>query len=110
MVQMVTAISSTNSSPTDTSIQPKTQSHSSQLSSSPIVLHEAWYVSSWHTTLLGWKSGVGGVSDSGFSSCTVPTYYCGSKYFYSQCPQVQNLIRTKCSLNRSEHRVKNKAS
>src|SRR5882724_6701688 len=47
--------------------------------------------------------------DSGFSSCTVPTYYCRSKYFYSQCPQVWNLIRTECSLNREEHRVKNKA-
>src|SRR5882724_10709101 len=32
---------------------------------------------------------------------------CGSKYFYNQCPQVWNLIRIECSLNRSEHRVKN---
>ena len=35
---------------------------------------------------------------------------CGSKYFYSQCPQVQNLIGTERSLNRSEHRVKKEAS
>ena len=25
-------------------------------------------------------------------------YYCGSEYFYSQCPQVWNLIGTECSL------------
>src|SRR5882724_10514902 len=35
---------------------------------------------------------------------------CGSEYFYNQCPQVQNLIRTECSLNRSERRVKKEAS
>ena len=35
---------------------------------------------------------------------------CGSKYFYNQCPQVQNLIGTEHSLNRSECRVKRKAS
>jgi len=28
------------------------------------------------TALLGWKLGFRGVSDSGFSSCTAPTYYC----------------------------------
>src|SRR5882724_2005027 len=33
------------------------------------------------TALLGQKSGVTGVSDSGFSSCAAPTYYCGSEYF-----------------------------
>ena len=33
------------------------------------------------TALLGWKSDFRGVSESGFSSCTVPTYYCRSKYF-----------------------------
>src|SRR5882724_11678417 len=33
------------------------------------------------TALLSWKSGFGGVLDSSFSSCTVPTYYCRSKYF-----------------------------
>ena len=60
--------------------------------------------------LLGRKLGFGGVSDSGFSSCTAPTYYCGSKYFYNQHPQVQNLIKTERSLKRSEHRVKSKAS
>ena len=43
--------------------------------------------------------------DSGFSSCAVPTYYCGSKYFYNQHPKVWKLIGTKCSLNRGEHRV-----
>ena len=57
------------------------------------------------TALLGQKSGVGGVSDSGFSSCTAPTYYCGSEYFYSQHPQVWNLIGTERSLNRSEDAV-----
>jgi len=61
------------------------------------------------TALLGWKLGFGGVLDSGFSLCTVPTYYCRSEYFYSQHPQVQNLIRTEHSLNRGECRVKNKA-
>jgi len=35
---------------------------------------------------------------------------CGSEYFYNQCPQVRNLIRTERNLNRSEHRVKNEAS
>src|SRR5882724_3339109 len=35
---------------------------------------------------------------------------CGSKYLYSQCPQVQNLIGTEHSLNRSEHRFKSEAS
>src|SRR5882724_13472124 len=34
---------------------------------------------------------------------------CGSKYFYSQCPQVWNLIGTEHSLNRGECRVKSKA-
>ena len=32
------------------------------------------------TALLGWKSGFRGVSDSGFSLCTAPTYYCRSEY------------------------------
>src|SRR5882724_10866712 len=66
-------------------------------------------VTSECTALLGQKSGVRGVSDSGFSSCTVPTYYCRSEYFYSQHPQVWNLIRTEHGLNRKENRVKNKA-
>src|SRR5882724_12160372 len=57
------------------------------------------------TALLSWKSGFGGVSDSGFSLCTVSTYYFRSEYFYNQHPQVWNLIRTECSLNRDEHRV-----
>src|SRR5882724_4609821 len=57
------------------------------------------------TALLGWKSDFRGFSDSSFSLCTVPTYYCGSEYFYNQHPQVQNLIGTECSLNRDEHRV-----
>ena len=34
------------------------------------------------TALLGWKLGFRGVLDSGFSSCTTPTYYCRSEYFY----------------------------
>src|SRR5882724_6428052 len=76
--------------------------------------HREWIkpmsVMSECTALLGWKSGVGGVSDSGFSSWAAPTYYCRSEYFYNQCPQVQNLIRTEHSLNRSECRVKSKAS
>src|SRR5882724_8465492 len=33
------------------------------------------------TPLLGWKLDFEGVLDSGFSSCAVPTYYCGSEYF-----------------------------
>src|SRR5882724_12460703 len=62
------------------------------------------------TTLLSWKLGFKGVSDSSFSLCAAPTYYCRSKYFYSRHPQVQNLIRTEhSSLNRDEHRIKSKA-
>jgi len=41
-----------------------------------------------------------------FSLALHQRYYCGSEYFYSQCPQVWNLIRTECSLNRGEHRVR----
>src|SRR5882724_1868803 len=67
------------------------------------------HVTSECTALLSQKLGFRGVWDSGFSLCAVPTYYCGSKYFYSQHPQVWNLIRTEHSLNRGEHRVKNKA-
>ena len=55
------------------------------------------------TALLSQRLGFRGVLDSGFSLCTVPTYYCRSEYFYIQPPQVQNLIGT-------EHRIKNKAS
>ena len=32
------------------------------------------------TALLGQKSDFRAVSNSGFSSCAVPTYYCGSEY------------------------------
>jgi len=32
----------------------------------------------------------------------------GPSNFYNQCPQVQNLIRTERSLNRSERRVRRK--
>ena len=67
-------------------------------------------VMSEYTALLSQQLGVRGVLDSGFSSCTGPTYYCGSEYFYSQHPQVWNLIRTECSLDRHEHEIKNKAS
>ena len=67
-------------------------------------------VTSECTALLGQKLGFRGVLDSGFSSCAAPTYYCGSKYFYNQCPQVWNLIGTEHSLNRSEGKVKSKAS
>ena len=66
-------------------------------------------VTSECTALLGQKLGFRGVSDSGFSSCAAPTYYCRSEYFYGQHPQVWNLIRTECSLNRDEHGVKSKA-
>src|SRR5882724_8045143 len=66
-------------------------------------------VTSQCTALLNWKSEFRGGSDSGFSLCAVPTYYCVSKYFYNQCPQVWKLIRTEHSLNRDEHRVYNKA-
>ena len=38
-------------------------------------------VTSECTALLGQKSGFRGVLDSSFSLCTVPTYYCRSKYF-----------------------------
>jgi len=57
------------------------------------------------TALLNQKSEFGGGSDSSFSSCTAPTYYCRSEYFYSQHPQVQKLIKTEHSLNRDEIRV-----
>src|SRR5882724_10948106 len=67
-------------------------------------------VTSECTSLLSQRLGYGGFLDSGFSSCTAPTYYCRSEYFLNCCPQVQNLIRTECSLNRSKCRVKNKAS
>src|SRR5882724_12985396 len=60
------------------------------------------------TALLGQRLGFRGVSDSGFSSCTMPTSYCRSKYFYRQHPQVWNLIRTEHSLNREELRFNNK--
>jgi len=50
-----------------------------QPSSLPIVMSEC-------TALLSQKSGFRGVSDSGFSLCAAPTYYCRSEYFYSQCP------------------------
>src|SRR5882724_6670217 len=43
-------------------------------------------------------------SDSGFSSCAAPTYYCRSEYFYSQCPQVQKSIGTEHCLNRDKSR------
>ena|SRR5882724_612516 len=67
-------------------------------------------VTSECTALLSQKLGFRGVLDSGFSSCAAPTYYCGSEYFYNQHPQVRNLIGTEHSLNRSECRVKSKAS
>src|SRR5882724_9005208 len=63
-------------------------------------------VMSEYTALLSQKSGFRGVSESGFSSCAAPIYYCRSKYFYSQCPQVWNLIGMEHSLNRDEHRVR----
>src|SRR5882724_1775315 len=66
-------------------------------------------VTSEYTALLGQGLGFGGVLDSGFSLCALPTYYCRSKYLFIQCPQVQNLIRTEHSLNREECRVKSKA-
>src|SRR5882724_4788963 len=54
---------------------------------------------------LHYSTDSGGFLDSSFSSCAVPTYYCGPEYFYIQCPQVWKLIRTEHSLNRVEHRV-----
>ena len=62
-------------------------------------------VTSQCTALLNWKLEFRGGVDSSFSSCTAPTYYCRSKYFYSQCPQDQNLIGTEHILNRDECRV-----
>ena len=38
-------------------------------------------VSSECTALLSRRLGFGGVLDSGFSLCAVPTYYCRSEYF-----------------------------
>ena len=70
--------------------------------------HNIGCVTSECTALLSWKSGFGGVLDSGFSLCALPTYYHRSKYFYNQYPQVQNLIGTEHSLNIIEHRVKSK--
>jgi len=67
-------------------------------------------VTSECTALLSQKSGFRGVSDSGFSLCTAPTYYFRSKYLLVSSHKFGNLIRTEHSLNRSEHRVKNKAS
>src|SRR5882724_3681202 len=40
-----------------------------------------WPLMSECTALLSQKSGFRGVSESSFSSCVVPTYYCGSEYF-----------------------------
>src|SRR5882724_438269 len=54
-------------------------------------------VTSECTALLG-EVGFWRGSDSSFSLCGAPTYYCRSKYFYSQCPQVWNLIGTEHSL------------
>ena len=42
------------------------------------------YVMSECTALLGQELDYKGALDSGFSSCTVPTYYCRSEYFYNQ--------------------------
>ena len=61
-------------------------------------------VTSECTALLSWKFQRG--FDSWFSLCAVPTYYCRSKYFYSQHLQVWNLIGTEHSLNSGEHRVR----
>jgi len=67
-------------------------------------------VTSECTALLGQKSCFGGFWTVASACALHQTYYCGSEYFYNQCPQVWNLIGTECSLNRSEHRVKSKAS
>ena len=45
------------------------------------ILQPSVDVTSECTALLSQRSDYGGVSDSGFSLCFVPTYYCGSKYF-----------------------------
>jgi len=55
------------------------------------------------TALLSQKSGFRGVFRQRFSSCAAPTYYCRSKYFYSQCPQVQKAIGMEISEYGSEH-------
>ena len=49
-------------------------------------------VKSQCTALLNWQLEFRGGSSSGFSSCTVPTYYHTSEYFYSQYPEVWKLI------------------
>src|SRR5882724_9297919 len=63
------------------------------------------FVTSQCTALLNHKSEFGGGLDSGFSLCTAPTYYCRSKYFYSQDPQIRKLTGTEHSLNRDQCRV-----
>ena len=67
-------------------------------------------VTSECTALLGRRSGFGGVQTVASARVLRQPTSCGSKYFYSQCPQVQNLIGTEHSLNRSECRVKKEAS
>src|SRR5882724_3319295 len=61
------------------------------------------------TALLGWKSVFGVVSDSSFSSVHCANLLFQVQVFLSQHPQVWNLIGTEYSLNRGEHRYRNKA-
>src|SRR5882724_9416940 len=74
-----------------------------------LIMSLCFSVTSQCTALLSQKSDVRGGSDSSFSLCAAPTYYCRSEYFYSQCPQVWKSIGMEHSLNRGEPRVKNKA-
>ena len=53
-------------------------------STSPLKTTQTMSVRSQCTALLNQKSGFRGVSDSSFSPCAEPTYYCVSKYFYNQ--------------------------
>src|SRR5882724_1856277 len=93
--QLETSIGRTAKSMKTLLMNPKTFPHLfCYISATRQFCHNGSYVMSECTALLGQRLGFGGVSDSGFSSCTAPTYYCRSKYFYSQCPQVWNLIGT----------------
>ena len=68
----------------------------------------AWVlrVSALHYSAGDWVSGGFRTVASARALCQ-PTS-CGSEYFYNQCPQVRNLIRTERSLNRSERRLRGK--
>ena len=67
-------------------------------------------VTSECTALLGRRSVSEGFRTVASARALRQPTSCGSEYFYNQRPQVQNLIGTEHSLNRSERRVKREAS